>query len=154
MLGFYYLSETRKPVTGLAMPREAFKIMDKVQHPRQIGEKYHGQGLIAYRLGNHKKAIDLFKKSIAQFESINDTISINRAKSALAHGFRALGTLTAAATEYKETIVAFQDSGQFPAVAHQLAGKLGQSSHYLDGDLACILLLCLGASGMDTPTTT
>lgn len=80
----------------------------------------HQLGLIAARKKDDTEARRLFELVLTDFQKKGAFFNATIAKSDLAHLERQLGNYTRALELYRETILEFQDFGQYGAVAHQL----------------------------------
>ena len=99
---------------------EGVEILTKIGNPRSLAIALEGQAVLAHITGDLETAQRLGPQAIEKFSQIGSQTEINRSRSRLAHVLRQSGQLAEAREYYRQTIVAWLEQGQLPAVAHQL----------------------------------
>ena len=77
-------------------------------------------GVVAWHRRDNAEARGRFEEALVAFQDVGAHFNVILVKSDLAHMERQLGNHARALELYRDTIVAFRDTGQRGAVAHQL----------------------------------
>jgi tetratricopeptide (TPR) repeat protein len=99
---------------------EAFRIRLDLGGPPGIAEVANTRGGMAWLQGDWENARTFTLKALEQYEVLGSRQAVNMCRSRLAHIHRALGEIEEAESIYGQTIHAWQELGNLPAVAHQL----------------------------------
>lgn len=118
MGGMYVLSGDVQE--GSRYVAEGVEILTKIGNPRSVAIALEGQAVLAVLTGDFSTARELGPRAMEKFREIGSQTEFNRSHSRLAHVLRQSGLLEEARAYYRQTIVAWQEQGQLPAVAHQL----------------------------------
>jgi predicted ATPase/class 3 adenylate cyclase len=120
--GVYGLVHLMQGRSEMAIPyyEESVKSMQRVDNPRMNASMFAGRAQIAYLRGDVGGARQLLLTGIENSAALRDWRTVNSYRSNLAHLLRREGDVDEAERYYRETIVAYQEMGQMPAVCHQL----------------------------------
>jgi predicted ATPase/class 3 adenylate cyclase len=114
----YYLSGNHEK--GEQLIEEGHQISLELGSPREIASVADARSARAWYNGDWEKARAFALTAIQQFELLGARQNLTRTQSRLAHIDRATGNLDAAEAGYRKTILAWQEHGQIPALAHHL----------------------------------
>ncbi len=99
---------------------EVFELLREIDNPRLNASTYRLHGLLAELEGDFEAAKDYTLIALENSEALNDHRSLAANRSDMGHILRQEGKFDEAEAYYRRTIVAWQEQGHGPAVAHQL----------------------------------
>jgi predicted ATPase len=121
-LGAYAVSlmALGKMELGLGYMEEALALAGQLNNPYMNAVVRSGKSFLAYYRGDLASAKEYTLLALADNEAMNMGRSAVTARSQLGHIARRAGDFAEAETYYRQSIVAWQELGHLPAVAHQV----------------------------------